>query len=111
MPRGVAKGSPAGRGAQLFRDHCIACHAINRDGGRVGPDLNVPQSIVEYRPRAQILAYIRDPRSFRYGNMPAHPDLTDAQLADLVEYFVVMSTQKYDPEARPPAAHPDRGPG
>jgi mono/diheme cytochrome c family protein len=111
-PRGVSTESPAGRGASLFRGHCISCHAINRDGGRVGPDLNVPQSIVEYRPRAQILAYIRDPRSFRYGNMPAHPELTDAQLADLMEYFVVMSTQKYDPEARAATpARSDRGPG
>ena len=108
MPRGVGKDAPAQRGALLFRRLCSSCHAMNRDGGRVGPELNVPQSIVEYRPRPQILAYIRDPRVFRYSNMPPHLDLTDAQLAELMGYFEVMSTQKYDPEASaaPAGTHP-----
>lgn len=101
VPRGVAADSPAARGARLFRARCIACHAVNRDGGRVGPDLNVPQSIVEYRPRAQIRAYIRDPRAFRYGNMPAHRDLSEEQLDELLGYFEVMKTQKQDPEPSP----------
>jgi mono/diheme cytochrome c family protein len=112
VPRGVGHDSLAARGARLFRGRCIACHAINREGGRVGPDLNVPQSIIEYRPRAQIRAYIREPLRFRYGTMPAHPDLTEAQLDDLVEYFAVMSTQKYDPAPRPPrAGEPPPGDG
>ena len=38
---------------------------------------NVPQSIVEYRPEAQIRAYIRNPLTFRYGAMPPHPHLDD----------------------------------
>jgi len=46
---------------------------MNREGGRVGPELNVPQSIVEYRPEAQIKAYIRNPLQFRYGHMPPQP--------------------------------------
>ena len=70
----------AWRGFALFRAACITCHAINREGGRVGPDLNVPQSIVEYRPAAQIRAFIKDPHTFRYSTMPAHPRLTDADL-------------------------------
>lgn len=104
VPHGTAADSAAGRGALLFRARCIACHAINRDGGRVGPDLNVPQNITEYRPAAQIRAYIREPRTFRYGNMPAHPDLGEAQLDELMSYFEVMRTQKYDPEAAAPRA-------
>jgi mono/diheme cytochrome c family protein len=98
VPEGSPAGSPARHGYDLYREACIRCHAINREGGRVGPDLNVPRSIVEYRPRAQIRAYIRDPLSFRYGVMPSHPQLSDMDLDALLAYFDVMSAHKYDPD-------------
>lgn len=99
VPSTAAADSPARRGFEIFRDECIACHAINGEGGRIGPDLNVPQSIVEYRPVAQVKAYIRDPQSFRYTSMPAHPHLSDADLDALVAYFETMKTLKHDPGA------------
>lgn len=94
---GSPEGSPAANGYALFRDQCVRCHAVNREGGRVGPDLNVPQNILEYRPEAQVRAYIKDPRAFRYGNMPAHPTLTDADLDALVAYLSAMKDRKHDP--------------
>lgn len=97
LPKGVAPGSPAMMGFRLFRQQCVACHSINREGGNVGPDLNVPQSIVEYRPEAQIKAYIKDPATFRYGRMPAHPHLSEAELSHLLAYFHAMSQRKHDP--------------
>jgi len=98
LPRGEPPGSAAWRGLALFRARCLECHAINREGGRVGPDLNVPRSIVEYRPEEQIRAYVRDPRSFRYGRMPAHPDLGEDDLDALMAYLRAMAQRKYDPE-------------
>ncbi len=97
-PVGVAPASPAQRGYAIFKRECLLCHAMNREGGRVGPELNVPQSIVEYRPVAQVRAYIRDPFTFRYGAMPAHPHLTDADLDALIAYFSHMREHKFDPE-------------
>jgi mono/diheme cytochrome c family protein len=88
------------KGYYAFRETCIRCHAMNREGGRVGPELNVPQSIVEYRPDAQIRAYIKNPLSFRYGNMPAHPQLTEEDLDGLIAYFHAMKARKYDPDAK-----------
>jgi mono/diheme cytochrome c family protein len=101
LPRTAAPDSAAWAGFAVFRNDCIACHAINGEGGTIGPELNVPQSIVEYRPAAQIKAYVRDPATFRYGNMPAHPYLSDRQLDDLLAYFTTMKTLKHDPRRAP----------
>ena len=65
----------------------------------IGPDLNVPRSIVEYRPAEQIKAFIRDPQSFRYTTMPPPPHLGEEQLDALLEYFEAMSRRKADPAA------------
>ncbi|MEL6543037.1 MAG: cytochrome c [Myxococcota bacterium] len=82
------------QGHTLFLNQCVRCHAINRAGGRLGPELNVPQSIVEYRPEEQIRAYIRNPLTFRYGNMPANPHLGEEDLDALLAYFRVMKDRK-----------------
>lgn len=102
VPRGEARGSDAWRGFELFKERCVRCHAINREGGRVGPDLNVPRSIVEYRPEAQIRAYIKNPASFRYGSMPPHPDLGASQLDGLIAYFHAMAQRKHDSKVKDP---------
>jgi cytochrome c2 len=100
VPTGVGEGSPAWRGYVVFRTECVACHSMNGEGGAVGPDLNVPRSIVEYRPVEQLKAYIRNPTSFRYGNMPSHEHLTAGDLDALVAYFRAMATRKHDPGGR-----------
>jgi mono/diheme cytochrome c family protein len=97
IPRGAAPGSAALAGFAIFRRECVSCHAINGEGGAVGPELNVPKSIVEYREPATIKAYIRNPQAFRYTTMPAHPHLSDADLDGLVAYFTAMSALKHDP--------------
>lgn len=97
VPPGAPPDSAAARGFAVFRRSCLQCHAINGDGGRVGPELNVPQSIVEYRPEAQLRAFIRDPGRFRYTQMPANPHLSDADLDALLAYFRHMSQHRFDP--------------
>ncbi len=106
VPTGEPEGSPARVGFRVFGRECVRCHAVNREGGRVGPDLNVPQSVVEYRPEAQVRAYIRNPLTFRYGAMPAHPHLTEAELDGLIAYFRAMQSRKSDPDAARDAGAP-----
>ena len=98
VPKGLAAADPGWTGYRVFRNACASCHAINGQGGRVGPDLNVPQSIVEYRPVAQIKAYIQNPASFRYTSMPPHPGLSEADLDALIAYFSAMRARKQDPQ-------------
>lgn len=43
------KNSPAYKGYSIFKSRCVRCHSINRQGGKVGPDLNAPKNILEYR--------------------------------------------------------------
>jgi mono/diheme cytochrome c family protein len=97
LPVGAPPGSPAWTGFAVFRSECVACHAINAEGGTIGPELNLPQSIVEYRPEAQLKAFIRDPGTFRYTSMPANRHLTPEQLDGLVAYFRAMSERKHAP--------------
>jgi mono/diheme cytochrome c family protein len=97
FPTGEKEGSAALAGYETFKTNCIACHSVNGEGGKIGPDLNVPKSIVEYRPVEQIKQYVRNPETFRYSNMPAHDFLDDRQLDQLVAYFSAMSRRKHDP--------------
>jgi mono/diheme cytochrome c family protein len=97
VPTGVPAGAPAWTGFAVFRSECVACHAINGEGGTVGPELNLPLSIVEYRPADQLKRFIKDPAQFRYTSMPANPHLTDAQLDGLIAYFTAMQARKHDP--------------
>jgi len=105
IPSGEGNGSPAWKGFAIFRARCVRCHAMNREGGRVGPELNVPKNVLEYRTAAEVRAYVKNPLSLRYGNMPAHPDLSDADLDGLIAYFTVMKGQKHDPAAPPDGGH------
>jgi cytochrome c2 len=101
-PTGLATDTPAWRGFERFVSECIACHSMNGEGGRVGPELNVPMSIVEYHDPAQLMLFIRDPERFRHTSMPAHLHLEPHDLEDLIAYFRAMSERKDDPSARAP---------
>jgi mono/diheme cytochrome c family protein len=103
VPDGLDESDLGWQGYALFQSACASCHAINGEGGRVGPDLNVPRSIVEYRPIDQIRGYIRDPAKTRYTSMPAHPNLSEADLDALIAYLSAMSQRKDDPRLRDPS--------
>jgi len=98
VPPGWRFTPPAGdatAGERVFRDAgCDSCHAVNGKGGGPGPDLSgmgshhPPEYFIEsiLNPDAVLVegpGYI-DPQG--HSTMPAYPDLTLAQLADVVAY-------------------------
>ncbi|MCW8328694.1 cytochrome c [Photobacterium sp. SDRW27] len=86
-PQGVKKNSNVYSGFRLFKDRCMKCHALDQDGGKVGPDLNAPMNILAYREPAVLREYIRQPSKFRYTQMPDHTDLSYQQIDNLLEYL------------------------
>lgn len=89
-PVGVSDNSDVHKGYEIFKGRCIRCHAMNGEGGKIGPDLNSPQSIVTYRNEYMIKEFIRNPSKYRIGQMPDHTDLSEQNLDDLISYFRYM---------------------
>lgn len=90
------------RGFALFRDHCVKCHALNQQGGRVGPELNVPQNVTEYRDERFLRAWIADPSQYRISVMPPSPQLSEDDLTALLGYLRAMKATKV---TTPKSAH------
>jgi mono/diheme cytochrome c family protein len=99
VPVSSPAGGPARRGHKLFIRDCVRCHAINQQGGNLGPDLNVPKNVLEYRSEQLLRAFIKNPKVYRYGNMPAQPQLSSRDLDDLLAYLRAMRAHKHDPKA------------
>ncbi|HVY55954.1 MAG TPA: cytochrome c [Thermodesulfobacteriota bacterium] len=93
-PAGAKADSPAYKGYEIFKGRCVRCHSMNQQGGKVGPDLNAPRSIVTYRSEYMIKEFIKHPSQYRYTQMPDHTDLTDQDLNDLIAYFRYMNGLK-----------------
>jgi mono/diheme cytochrome c family protein len=96
----LARAKPIGpasaqRGFELFKKNCSSCHAVNGAGGRVAVDLNFPMNVTEYWRKPMLKRLITDPASIRANaKMPAFPQLTPANLDDIISYLQRMRTQK-----------------
>lgn len=93
-PEGAEVTSGAYLGYEIFKYRCVRCHAMDRQGGKIGPDLNAPKSIVTYRSEFMIKELTKHPSKYRYTHMPDHPDLSEADLNNLLEYFSYMNENR-----------------
>lgn len=93
LPAPSAAGAVA-RGFELFKEQCLRCHSINLQGGDVGPELNIPRNITEYRDQGFLRAWLRDPASFRARSRMPAPALTPAEIDDVLAYLAHMGDRK-----------------
>jgi mono/diheme cytochrome c family protein len=100
-------GSPeqVQRGFEHFRKHCAACHTINGDGGGKAPELNYPESIVEYIKPEYLKRWIIQPQSIRYNTtMPGlGEEIANREqvAAEIIAYLKAMSGAKRTPSENP----------
>lgn len=91
-PSGAAPSVRAGFAA--FRIHCSKCHALNGEGGRIGPELNAPGAPLADREPAWLRTWIESPERIRPNSrMPAlNPRLPDRArvVDDLIAYLDAM---------------------
>ena len=90
VPSGKKRNSAEYRGYTVFKAQCFRCHSINRQGGKIGPDLAAPQNITSYRSKEYLRQFIRDPKSFRYSKMPSHKHLSHRSIDDLLAYLALF---------------------
>lgn len=84
-------------GFELFREHCMKCHAINGVGGTLGVDLNEPYNIFEYWRKEMLPDLIRDPARLRNNSrMPPFRDLSEHKIGLILDYIESMKDRKAD---------------
>ena len=81
-------------GYTLYMSRCNSCHAIEGQGGLIGPDLNFPMNILEYRQEDMVRSFIKEPSKYRRGRMPDFKDLSDEELDYLIEYLHYLKDEK-----------------
>lgn len=91
VPTGAAADSAASRGFERFVRRCVSCHAINGQGGVIGPELNAPLSVTEYWKRPLLKQFILDPASVRARSKMPPPGLPEAEVDDLLAYLEHMA--------------------
>ena len=85
----------ANAGFQLFRQECVKCHSLNLQGGDIGPELNIPRNITEYRDDAFLRAFIRNASAYRAkSKMQSFANLSDTQIGEIIAYLKVMRFHK-----------------
>ena len=81
-------------GYQLFRTYCLACHTVNLQGGKMGPELNVPKNISAYRDGDLVRAFVRNPQSFRAASLMPPQMISNDKIEAIFVYLRAMEKRK-----------------
>lgn len=81
-------------GYNLFKKHCQTCHAINKIGGVMGPELNYPKSVTEYWKIKDLEAFIVNPANYRNAVKMPNLGIKPEESKQIVAYLEYMSKRK-----------------
>jgi cytochrome c2 len=81
-------------GYEIFKNRCQTCHAINKIGGKMGPELNYPKSVTEYWKTDDLKAFIQNPASYRYNVKMPTLGIKPEEANAVVKYLSYMSEHK-----------------
>ena len=83
------------KGFGLFQHNCMTCHALNKVGGVMGPELNYPKNVTEYWHVEDLKPFVKNPASYRNNcKMPAVAYLADKELDEIIRYLQYMAKHK-----------------
>ncbi|WP_135557490.1 cytochrome c oxidase subunit II [Paenibacillus cymbidii] len=88
----AAVSADVAAGEQVFKQNCIACHAVTPDGVGSGPNLKgfasreLVAGILEHND-AKLKEWINDPQSVKPGTLMPARGLNEQQLNDVVKYL------------------------
>jgi mono/diheme cytochrome c family protein len=84
-------------GFQLFNQNCMKCHSVNKVGGVMGPEMNIPKNITEYWTDENIIAFAKNPQSFRYrSSMAPITGVSDEDFQQILAYLKYIAAHKVD---------------
>lgn len=78
-------------GVAYFRqENCLSCHAVDGNGGSIGPDL---ARIAIHKDAAWMIAHFKQPAAVRPGSAMPPIALSDAQLSSLAAFLLKLNPQ------------------
>lgn len=90
----LPKDESAMAGYKFYKSRCQTCHAINKIGGKMGPELNTPKSVTEYWKREHLVAYIQNPAAYRNDVKMPNLGIKAEEAEEIVKYLEIMAKQK-----------------
>ncbi len=86
-------------GFELYKEKCMKCHSVNKVGGVMGPEFNIPKNITEYWQTKDIKAFVKNPYAYRYNSkMPPVANLQNQELDLIIDYLTYMKAYKINVE-------------